>query len=61
MVIQQKTKRPVQFELLEPARSSLLAWLERRGGSIESFAIHDRSGSALSVKQSGWQSVRLFA
>ena len=30
MVIQQKTKRPVQFELLEPARSSLLAWLERR-------------------------------
>ena len=25
MVIQQKTKRPVQFELLEPARSSLLA------------------------------------
>ena len=28
MVIQQKTKRPVQFELLEPARSSLLAWLE---------------------------------
>jgi len=29
MVIQQKTKRPVQFELLEPARSSLLAWLER--------------------------------
>ena len=27
MVIQQKTKRPVQFELLEPARSSILAWL----------------------------------
>ncbi len=30
MVIQHKTKRPVQFELLEPARSSLLAWLARR-------------------------------
>ena len=38
MVIQQKTKRPVQFELLEPARSSLLAWLERRGGTVDSFA-----------------------
>ena len=31
MVIQQKTKRPVQFELLEPARSSILAWLETIG------------------------------
>jgi hypothetical protein len=38
MVIQQKTKRPVQFELLEPARASLLAWLERRGGSLENYA-----------------------
>src|SRR5690242_404070 len=35
MVIQQKTKRPVQFELLEPANSSLLTWLERRGSSEE--------------------------
>jgi hypothetical protein len=26
MVIQQKTKRPVQFELLDTARSSLLGW-----------------------------------
>ena len=42
MVIQQKTKRPVQFELLEPARSSLLAWLERRGGSLENYAFPSR-------------------
>ena len=42
MVIQQKTKRPVQFELLEPARSSILAWLERRQGSIEEFAFPSR-------------------
>ena len=42
MVIQQKTKRPVQFELLEPARSSLLAWLERRGGSVDNFAFPSR-------------------
>jgi integrase len=31
IVIQQNTGRPVQFELLEPARISILAWLERRG------------------------------
>lgn len=31
IVIQQKTSRPVQFELMSDARSSLLAWLERRG------------------------------
>lgn len=42
MIIQQKTKRPVQFELLEPARSSLLTWLERRGGSTDSFAFPSR-------------------
>src|SRR5215217_1463725 len=33
MVVQQKTGRPVQFELLEPARTSILAWLEHRSGS----------------------------
>ncbi len=38
MVIQQKTRRPVQFELLEPARTSILAWLERRGGGVDEFA-----------------------
>ena len=31
IVIQQKTRRPVQFELLEAARASMLAWLEQRG------------------------------
>ena len=34
MVTQQKTGRPVQFELIEPARTSLLKWLERRGGVL---------------------------
>lgn len=43
MVIQQKTRRPVQFELLEPVRTSLLAWLERRGGSIDDFAFPSRT------------------
>ena len=53
MVVQQKTKRPVQFELLEPARSSILAWLERRGGGLDNFVFpsrNDRNGH-LSTRQ----------
>lgn len=42
IVIQRKTKRPVQFELLEPARVSLLAWLERRGGTVDDYAFPSR-------------------
>lgn len=42
IVVQQKTGRPVQFELLEPARGSLLAWLERRGGSLEDYMFPSR-------------------
>lgn len=37
IVIQQKTGRPVQFELTEDVRSSLLACLERRGGSVDDY------------------------
>jgi len=43
MVIQQKTSRPVQFEITTDARASLLAWLERRGGSVEDFAFPSRA------------------
>jgi integrase len=39
---QQKSGRPVQFELLEPARTSILAWLERRGGSLDDYAFPSR-------------------
>ncbi|MFK0690726.1 tyrosine-type recombinase/integrase [Mesorhizobium sp. IMUNJ 23033] len=42
IVIQQKTRRPVQFELMPDARSSLLAWLERRGGTVDDFAFPSR-------------------
>jgi integrase len=42
IIVQQKTGRPVQFELLEPARGSILAWLERRGGTIDEFAFPSR-------------------
>jgi integrase len=42
MVVQQKTGRPVQFELMSDARSSLLAWLERRGGTVDDYAFPSR-------------------
>jgi integrase len=42
IVVQQKTGRPVQFELLEPARASILAWLERRSGSADNFVFPSR-------------------
>ncbi|MBE0580106.1 tyrosine-type recombinase/integrase [Devosia sp.] len=53
MVIQQKTGRPVQFEITSDARTSLLAWLERRGGTIEDFAFPSRANPAghLSTRQ----------
>lgn len=43
VVVQQKTKRPVQFELVEPARKILLAWLERRGGTLKDFVFPSRN------------------
>lgn len=42
MVVQQKTGRPVQFELLEPARTSILEWLERRSGALDDYAFPSR-------------------
>ncbi len=59
MVIQQKTKRPVQFELLEPARSSILAWLERRGGSLDNYAFSEPRRSPLSADGSNARWIRL--
>jgi integrase len=32
----------VQFELLEPARTSTLAWLEARGGTLDGYAFPSR-------------------
>jgi integrase len=42
IVVQQKTGRPVQFELLTDARASLLAWLERRGGTLGDYVFPSR-------------------
>jgi site-specific recombinase XerC len=53
MVVQQKTGRPVQFELMSDARASLLAWLERRGGTTDDYAFPSRIDRAahLSTRQ----------
>ena len=52
-VIQQKTGRPVQFEITEQARRSIAAWLEKRGGSISDWLFPSRlhPGSHLSTRQ----------
>lgn len=42
LVVQRKTGRPVQFKILEPARTALLAWLERHGGTTEDHAFPSR-------------------
>jgi integrase len=53
IVVQQKTGRPVQFELLTDARASLLAWLERRGGTMGDYVFPSRVDRAdhLSTRQ----------
>ena len=45
-VVQQKTGRPVQFELMDDARTGLLKWLELRGGSLEDYAFPSRTDHA---------------
>lgn len=42
IVVQQKTGWPVQFEITGDVRASLLAWLERRGGSVEEYVFPSR-------------------
>ena len=41
-IIQQKTGRPVQFEIMSEARKSLTAWLARRHGNIHNFLFPSR-------------------
>ena len=54
-VIQQKTNRPVQFELMTEARKTLLTWLTRRGGTLEDFIFPSR------VNYMGHLSTRQYA
>ena len=41
-IMQQKTHRPVQFELTTDVRASLLAWFEHRGGTVDDYAFPSR-------------------
>jgi integrase len=43
IVVEQKTGRPVQFELLESARGSMSSWLECRGGILDDFVFPSRT------------------
>lgn len=53
IVVQRKTGRPVQFELLTDTRASLNAWLERRGGTLDDYVFPSRVDHAahLSTRQ----------
>ena len=42
IVIQQKTNRPVQFGLTAEVRATMIAWLERRGGSTHEYLFPSR-------------------
>ncbi len=52
-IIQKKTQQPVQFELTEQTRDSLLAWLIHRGGSLDDYIFPSRvsTGKHLSTRQ----------
>ena len=53
IVVQRKTGRPVQFEMLADTRTSLNAWLERRGGGLDDYVFPSRVDHAthLSTRQ----------
>ena len=55
IVTQQKTGRPVQFELTADVRASLLNWLHARAGTINDFAFPGR------VDHTGHLSTRQYA
>jgi integrase len=52
-ITQQKTGQPVQFELTEGTRDSLLAWLNHRGGVLDDYVFPSRArtGEHLSTRQ----------
>ena len=45
-VVQQKTGKPVKFELLDPARTNMLACLECRGGVVTDYVFPNRINHA---------------
>jgi integrase len=55
MVVQQKTGRPVQFEVTDACKESLIAWLEKRGARDDDWIFPSRSnrGDHLTTRQYG--------
>ena len=53
MILQQKTGRPVQFEVTEQARRSIAAWVERKGLGADDWLFPSRMkrGCHLSTRQ----------
>lgn len=53
MVIQQKTGRPVPFELTEPTRYALAAWIQLRGRRADDWLFPSRSrpGHHIGIRQ----------
>ena len=47
IIMQQKTQRPVQFELTEPTRTALAAWIAKAKLSSEQFLFPSRLRSSL--------------
>jgi site-specific recombinase XerC len=43
IIVQQKTKRPFQFELMDTARKTMRAWLERRRGTLDDYVFPSRN------------------
>lgn len=54
-VIQQKTGRPVPFELTEPTRDAIVAWLNSRGQRADDWLFPSRSrhGDHITTRQYG--------
>ena len=42
MIVQRKTQRPVQFELTEPTRSAVAAWIEKANLKAEHYLFPSR-------------------
>jgi hypothetical protein len=55
MVEQQKTERPVQFEITDACKDSLIAWLAQRGVRDDDWIFPSRSnrGGHLTARQYG--------
>jgi site-specific recombinase XerC len=43
IIVQQKIERPVQFELMDTARKTMRAWLERRRGTLDDYVFPSRN------------------